>query len=201
MPFIENPAISSLHSALIQRPLNRVQCCQSAVDAVSTLPDLRRPHVATHPDCVWTCAPMSLTETLITSSPSLCFASQRKRTASCGLSSGRVTRASLCRALSAACPTRWSWLAGERLIVHSTRGKCRDPPWIRSSTGRDISRLRAAFQSVGTVLGRPSLFYLRLKNTIFAPVCPQRSLLAAVAGGCHHEDVWSGGRGADEARK
>lgn len=87
--------------------------------------------------------------------PSLCFALQRKRTASCGLLSGRVTRASLCRALSAACPARWSWLAGERLIVHSTRGKSRDPSCIHPS-----SRLRTAFHCAGTVLGWPSLFIL-----------------------------------------
>lgn len=67
MPFKEDSGISTSQPALTRGPLNRVQYCRSAVDAVPTLPDLRRPHVGTHPDCVWTCGPMTET-TLITSS-------------------------------------------------------------------------------------------------------------------------------------
>lgn len=138
--------------------------------------------------------------------PSLCFALQRKRTASCGLLTGRVTRASLCRVLSAACPTRWSWLAGELLIVHSTRSKCRDPPCIFVPTlvaTSAVSRLRSSVSSLDDLHFFSSTWFWGwcLKNAIFAPVCLQRSLLAAVAGGCHHEDVWSCGRGADEEYK
>lgn len=48
---------SSFHSATTQGPLKRLPCCQSAVGAASTLPDLCRPHVKApsrrrQPDCV-----------------------------------------------------------------------------------------------------------------------------------------------------
>lgn len=35
------------------------------------------------------------------------------------------------------------------------------------------------------------------ESAFFAPVCLQRSLPAVVARGCHHENVWSHGRGTD----